>query len=148
MSGMTTPKKLDGLDDAEILFLYKQVIHFWECNSRESFKITKGKLRGFAEDKSIVIKPLNKRSMSTEACPCKGCDQYFLYYHKESSQSASLLKRLRNAVAHCNVAKKKIKNHWFYIFTDYDLSGYCTLKGKIARVNLKQFIEYLSQTKK
>jgi len=149
MSRITTPKKLDGLDDVEILFLYRQIIYFWECNSSESFKISKGKFREFAEDKSIAIKALKKRDMpKVTAQPGNDNNQYFMYFHNESSQAASLIKRLRNATAHCNIAKKKISNRWFHIFTDYDNSGNCTLVGKIGRGNLKQFIEYLKSTRK
>ena len=141
-------KKLDGVEDKDMLFLYLRVVYFWECNSNESYKIKENKFQDYIKDKNIDIQACKKSEMDKASVENKKLyDQYFIFYNDESSQAAGLIKRIRNATAHCNLARKKISSRWFYKFTDYDNNGNCTMTGKIGNSNFKQFIEYLLQTK-
>ena len=141
-------KKLDGISDQDVLFMYRRVVCYWETHEKPSFRITTGGFLEYCCDKKIQLKAVKKKAMAVVSVrPSNDWAQYVIYYHDASSQPASLLKRLRNATAHCNMAKKKIGRRWFYCFTDYDGAGNCTMVAKIGNPNLRQFVEHLLQTR-
>jgi hypothetical protein len=142
-------KKLDGIEDKEILFMYNKIVRYWETKRDRTFNIRNSKFKSFCENKRIVLNHLKKNEMAKfKGHPTRGYQQYITYYHSESSQPASIIKHLRNCTAHCNISKKKISQRWYYCFSDQDLKGKCTMVAKIGQPNFKQLVEYLIQTEK
>ena len=147
MNGRAKGKKLYGIDDTDLVFLYREILLYWERSSHKSFRITKGPLKQYLRQSDIQVGFEKKSKMlGLSTTPSKNRKQYINLYHDESSQAASLIKRLRNAVAHGNVALKKIAGISFYIFTDWDREGLCTMIAKVNQKNLRPFVRHLIST--
>lgn len=132
----------------EIVFLYKEILFFHENLNGKKFDIRHGAFQAYTKNNKIDIEPIDKgHVVRAEESLYKDKSTYFSFKNSKSSQVASLLAHLRNAVAHCNITQEKIHGHWFYCFKDY-YQKKLTMTGKLKKKQLKEFVAMLKTTEK
>jgi len=128
-------KKIEGIEDDMLLYLYKEVLIYWENNSTVSFGIKHGGFKKFVARKEIAVEwAKTLKQINVNDHPSKDWKQYTVCYVDKSSQPASLLCHLRNSVAHGLMSKKKIKNRWFYCFEDYGRDNTMAMATSVRHV--------------
>lgn len=128
-----------SLSDKEIVDLYRNVVMYHELGVKRNYKVKSPCLQKYLKANKIGIEvgSTTLRPKEQDFLSKRGIGFWFKKPYE--SQVASLLRHLRNSVAHCKVTKQKINNRWYYCFLD-QYRGSTTMLGKLPIKLLVEFI--------
>lgn len=141
--------------------LYLRILVPWEAEYKQLpitgyFDIRSKAFTAYRRQKDFILEIHATKADSDSAVKAniifgKEAKQFVVFQKGSGSRARSLLKHLRNSVAHAHLERVKIKNIWFIIFTSYSEDSTGKSKSILLRAQIKEselsfFISALQST--